>query len=137
VTVGWVSEQCDYIEAATIVAAAHSDLTLLIIEFYDDSRGFRVPESIRQRLSRNAENLVHHVAVENIVPSAAFYRKINCPNSIEIRSDTLNQGFQLGIVELLGSKPANSIAAFYDDAVGSRKSFLESLLGYMIGRDSL
>src|SRR5215472_3841396 len=76
-TVRYVSTQCDCIEATAIVAAAHSKLTLLIIEFYDHSRRFRVTEGIRQRLSRNAENFVYYVAVENIASSQALHREIN------------------------------------------------------------
>jgi hypothetical protein len=94
-TVGCVGALCECIEAAAIVAAAHSELVLLIIELYDDSRRFGVPEGIRQGLSRNAENLVCYVAMENIASSAALYQEINCPNRIEIRSHTISRNDHL------------------------------------------
>src|SRR5215470_13827177 len=89
-TVCRVRKQCDCIEAPAVVAAAHSELTLLIVEFYGDSRRFGVTKSIRQRLSRNAENLVYYLALENVASSPAFYREINCRSGIEISGHTLN-----------------------------------------------
>src|SRR5215469_12075541 len=96
-----VRAKCFSVEASAIITTTHLEFPLLIIEFDHDARGPRMPKSIRQGLSCNAEHFVHNVILENLISPRALYREIDCCDAIEIRGDAFDQSLQLGVGELL------------------------------------
>jgi hypothetical protein len=121
------------IKAPAIVATTHNKLMLPIIEVHGDFGRSRMAKGIGQSLSGNAKDLVYYVVLQGIASSFAFYREIEGGNVAQISSHTLNQGFQLSIGEVFGSKPGNSIPPFENDLVGSGQRLFEGSFRFVAG----